>query len=88
MKIKQLGNKIVLARSITETCPVLFLRRYCFLVGPNLDSTEYIFRSLQYNKSNHKCTSSKINKPLSYTRSRELPLEAVSAIGLDKTLFG
>ena len=36
----------------------------------------------------HRCTISKINKPLSYTRSRELLLEAVSAIGLDKTLFG
>jgi hypothetical protein len=36
----------------------------------------------------HRCTISKINKPLSYTRSRELLLEAVSGIGLDKILFG
>ena len=48
-----------------------------------MDSNEYIFRALQYNKSNHKYTISKINKPLSYTRSRELLLEAVSAMGLD-----
>lgn len=44
------GNKVVIARTNTETCPVLFLRRYCTLAGLNLDSNEYIFRSLQYNK--------------------------------------
>jgi hypothetical protein len=96
--IHRQGNTVVIARTNTETCPVLFLRRYCTLAGLNLDSNEYIFRSLQYNKSNHKgtqynksnhkCTISKVNKPLSYTRSRDLLLEAVSAIGLDKTLFG
>ena len=82
------GNKVVIVRTNTETCPVLFLRRYCTLAGLNLDSSEYIFRSLQYNKSNHKCYISEINKPLSNTRFRELLLEAVSAIALDKTLFG
>ena len=80
--------KFVIVRTNTEPCPVLFMRCHCTLAGLNLDSTEYIFRSLQYNKSNHRCTISKINKPLSYTRSRELFLEAVSAIALDKTLFG
>jgi hypothetical protein len=44
-----------------------------------------IFRSLQYNKSNHKCTISKINKPLSYTRSKELPLEA--QVPIDNSLI-
>ena len=82
------GNKVVIVRTNTETCPVLFLRRYCTLAGLNLDSSEYMFRSLQYNKSNHKCYISKINNPLSNTRFRELLLEAVSAIALDKTLFG
>ena len=32
------GNKVVIARTNTETCPVLFLRRYCTLAGLNLDS--------------------------------------------------
>jgi hypothetical protein len=41
------GNKVVIARANTETCPVLFLRRYSTLAGLNLDSNEYIFRSLQ-----------------------------------------
>jgi hypothetical protein len=43
----------------------------------------YLKNPAQYNKSNHKYTISKINKPLSYTRSRELLLEAVSAMGLE-----
>ena len=66
------GDEVVIARTNTETCPVLFLCRYCTLAGLNLDYNEYICRALQYNQSNHTYTISKISKPLSYTRSREL----------------
>jgi hypothetical protein len=52
------------------------------------DSDEYIFRSLQFNKNLNKNTISGINKPLSYTRARELLLKALVSIGCDKRMFG
>ena len=52
------------------------------------NSDEYIFRSIQFNKNINKNTLSGINKPLSYTRTRELLLKALVSIGCDKSMFG
>ena len=52
------------------------------------DSDEYIFRSLQFNKNLNKNTLNGINKPLSYTRARELLFKALVSIGCDKSMFG
>jgi hypothetical protein len=52
------------------------------------NSDEYIFRSLQFHKNFNKNTLSGINKPLSYTRARELLFKALVLIGCDKSMFG
>ena len=47
------GNSVVIAKTNTETCPVAFLHRYISLADLS-NSTDFIFRSLSYNKSTHK----------------------------------
>jgi hypothetical protein len=52
-----------------------------------LDSDDFIFRSLSFFKSKDTYRLCKINKSLSYTRARELLLEALTQAGLEKTKF-
>ena len=51
-----------------------------------LDSDDFIFRSLSFFKSKDTYRLCKINKSLSYTRARELLLEALTQAGLKKNL--
>ena len=81
-------NTIVIARSNSEFCPVAILEKYLKQVNISLSSDEFIFRSLFYLKSKNIHMLSKTNKPLSYTRARELLLNALSDLGLDKKKFG
>jgi hypothetical protein len=52
-----------------------------------LDSDDFMFRSLSFFKSKDTYRLCKINKSLSYTRARELLLEALTQVGLEKTKF-
>ena len=82
------GNTIVIARTNSEFCPVAILEKYLKQANISLSSDEFIFRSLYYLKSKNIHMLSKTNKPLSYTRARELLLNAISDVGLDKKKFG
>ena len=81
------GKSLVISRTRKSTCPYAMLRLY--LKAANIaDSDEcYIFRSLTY------CSRSKTYKlrgdrPLSYTRTREIILDALGNLGLDKSKYG
>ena len=62
--------------------------KYLLKADIALDSDDFIFRSLSFFKSKDTYRLCKINKPLSYTRARELLLEALTQAGLEKTKFG
>lgn len=82
------GNTILIAKTNTNTCPVTMLERYIKATNVDLSSSDYIFRSITYLKSKNMHILSKINKPISYTRARELLLDALSEVGLEKEKFG
>jgi hypothetical protein len=82
------GNTVIIAKTNTDTCPVKLLAHYCKIAELRANSDEYIFRSLQFNKNFNKNTLSGINKPLSYTRAREILFKALVLIGCDKSMFG
>ena len=64
------------------------LERYLNLAELNSSSEQYIFGSLSYCKKYQSYKLRKNNKPLTYTRARELILSALQSIGLDKSKFG
>ena len=81
------GNSLMIARTNLPTCPVCMLERYLHVANIDEFSSEFIFRSLIFHKSKHMYTL-KGNKPISYTRAREILLDALESIGLDKSKFG
>ena len=82
------GHTVVIARTNNDTCPVVTCEKYLLKADIALDSDDFIFRSLSFFKSKDTYRLCKINKPLSYTRARELLLEALTQAGLEKTNFG
>lgn len=48
-----------------------------------MDSDQYVFRSVRFLKSRNSYKLAEVNRPLSYTRDRELLLGTLTAIGLD-----
>ena len=79
------GAVVVIARTGTECCPVAILERYMQLAGVCTTSEKFLFRRLVNTKSGQKLKDS---VPLSYTRARELVLDMLEAIGLDRKQFG
>ena len=45
------GNKVVIAKTGNKLCPVNFLIKYIEATNLNLHSCEYLFTSIQFNKS-------------------------------------
>ena len=82
------GNVVIIAKTGTDLCPVTILKRYLQKADISLCSEDFIFRSLVFHKLNNNYTHSKQNKSISYTRAREIVLNALQEIGLDKTKFG
>ncbi|XP_053403301.1 integrase/recombinase xerD homolog [Mercenaria mercenaria] len=82
------GQHVVLARTGNITCPVTLLDRYfcaaCLIKG----SGQYLFRAVQFCSSTKQFVLRKANKPLSYSRVRELFIEKLNQLGLDHKLFG
>ena len=81
------GAWVVIAKTKRITCPVKILRRYVNRLKFPPSSEEYIFRALFYSKKQkiHKCRKS--NKPLSYSRTRDIVLDAFEKIGLPRKRF-
>ena len=82
------GNSIVIASTGTDMCPVKWLKIYINLAGLRLNSDNYVFRALSFIKSLGTYKLCNENIPLSYTRAREILLEALVGIGLDKSKYG
>ena len=69
----------------SRLCPVSNLKLYLDTAGIQEDD-EYIFRAVTKTKKSQYLRKS--NKPLSYSRMREILLTELENIGLDKNLFG
>lgn len=82
------GNSVVIAATGTDLCPVFWLNKYINLAELSKNSDSYIFRALSFMKSKDVYKLCNVNSPLSYTRAREILLESLSDIGLDKLKFG
>lgn len=81
------GADCIIARTDSDTCPVTMLEKYLNMANMNDSSDAFIFRSVSL------CKKSKVYKlrgdnHLSYTRCREIVLDMLSSIGLDKSKFG
>jgi integrase len=78
------GNEILLAKLSSIACPVKALTKYIHSAGIVLSSDLFLFRPLYKTKSAYSLKSS--NRPLSYTRTKEVllsRLKEVAPIGLD-----
>ena len=80
----------IAGNSSSPTCPLLNLKRYLHKAGLNTEKEhhrdKYIFRALSSTKKSEKLRDT--NKPLSYTRVREIVLAACKSIGLNHKLYG
>lgn len=82
------GNVVVISRTETQYCPVVMLERYLREAHLDLESDQFIFRAVTFFKSTNKTVLCKQNKPISYTRTREIVLEVLDQLGYDKKQFG
>ena len=67
-------------------CPVQNLRRYLSYVKIHDNSEEFVFRRVTIIKNDNQIFI-KTNAALSYSRAQDTNLEALEAIGCDKSLF-
>lgn len=80
------GQDVFISRSHEESCPGLVLGRYLDKAQINInDSTDYLFRNVIYLKSTDHYILG--NKPVSYTRFRELFKECLRELGYDDKLY-
>ena len=79
------GAWVVIARTNSKLCPVGMMEHYFILGKVTGDPSKHLFRGVCNTK-----TESKLRNTggLSYTRAREVVLDMLSAIGLDKRQFG
>lgn len=82
------GAWVLISRSDKATCPVNLVTRYFDMAGFDPNSNEFIFRSLSFFKSCNLYRLRKADSPLSYTRVREIVLEAFESVGLKRTDYG
>ena len=80
------GAHVLLAKSDSVSCPFHLLNRYVSGANLDLSSSLPFFRSLHF----HKVTSSYSLRSagMSYTRTREIVLQAFAELGYPKHLFG
>ena len=81
------GNVVILAKTDHVTCPFTLLNRYVQAAGIDLSSTNLkFFRTLHFVKS--KASYTLRSTGISYTRAREVVLDAFSKLGYPTILFG
>lgn len=73
------------AQTKNKLCPVAMLECYFTLGAITGENTKFLFRGLHTTKNYSKLRSS---GGLSYTRAREVVLDMLTAIGLDRKQFG
>ncbi|XP_045206149.2 integrase/recombinase xerD homolog [Mercenaria mercenaria] len=83
------GQHVVIAKTGNFSCPVSLLERYLHSARIPEHSTEHIFRPMQAGKHCRDCgLRTPLNKPLSYTRTREIFKDMLTAIGIDASRYG
>lgn len=81
------GNWTYISAGETKCCPVATLKEYMKLAELQPESNENTFRAIQvFSKEKREKLRSK-NIPISYTRARELIIDAVKQIGLPPEAF-
>ena len=81
------GKWLFVANGDTHLCPASIVKLYFGLCGFSASSNnEFIFRGISKGRNHERLKTP--NKPLSYTRVREVLLEALTAIGLEARAFG
>ena len=79
------GAHVLLAKSDSFSCPFHLLNRYVSAANLDLSSSLPFFRSLHF----HKVTSYSLRSTgMSYTRTREIVLQAFAELGYPRHLFG
>ena len=82
------GSSVSVSMTNSKVCPYSMLQRYIQAASIQPSSNEFIFRQMTYCKSKNSFKLRSADKPISYTRTREIMLAAFSDIGLDSTKFG
>ena len=82
------GNRVIISRTGKNTCPVGILQKYLKVGNITEDQNSFLFRPIIYSKIENVHSFSRNNVNISYTRSREIILDAFSKIGLEKEKFG
>lgn len=80
------GDKVVIAKTNSDLCPVTLLASYISLANIK-DKDEYIFRAIAPKKDGSYVLR-KLNKPISYTRCREIFLEGFKEAGVSVDNLG
>lgn len=80
------GAFVLLARTGSVSCPFNLLRRYVSAACLDLSSSLPLFRSLYFHKATS--TYSLRSTGMSYSRTREIVLQAFVELGYPKILFG
>jgi len=81
------GTHVIIAKTNNNTCPVKMLYEYISCANIDLSDNKFIFRQISYCK---KSDTYKLRnaRHISYTRAREVLLEKLEVLGLDKCKFG
>ncbi|MES9879762.1 MAG: tyrosine-type recombinase/integrase [Sedimenticola sp.] len=81
------GSSVIISRTGNVTCPVRALERYLTLGKIEESSDAFLFRKISYCKKSdpHKLCS---GDHISYSRAREIFLENISQLGLNRNNFG
>ena len=83
------GKWVYISKCDSQLCPVDNLKQYLHHAGIfDCDYESYLFRAIVVSKNKKFGVFRKQNTPLSYTRTREILLEALESIGLEKKQFG
>ena len=82
------GSSVIIAKTGNDLCPIFWLKAYIESAGLALNTDSYIFRSISLLKSKGIYKLCDRNVPLSYTRAREILLNSLEEVGLDKSRFG
>ena len=80
------GSWVYLTKLESELCPIKLLNKYMKATNSKQHSDKFLFRAIL---KTQKCIKlRKANKPISYSRIRDLLLEALQEIGLSSKHFG
>ena len=81
------GAHVLVAKIGSLSCPFSILSKYIELAGISHFSQEYSFRGLSFFKKQNVYKLRASNKPISYSRAREIVSDAFDKVGLDKKKF-